>query len=114
MTREYSKLEKIRLEKVEQLREQGVEPYPAQSERSHSTQEAIAAFEVVEAKGGEAAVQASLVGRIRSLRAMGKITFAHIEDGAGRVQIFLRTNDIGQDQVEFFNRYFDLGDFIQA
>jgi lysyl-tRNA synthetase class 2 len=114
MTREYSNLEKIRLEKVEQLREQGIEPYPAQSERSHSTQEAIAAFEVVEAKGGETAVQATVVGRIRSLRAMGKITFAHIEDGAGRVQIFLRANDIGQDQVEFFNRYFDLGDFIQA
>jgi lysyl-tRNA synthetase class 2 len=69
---------------------------------------------VVEAKGGETAVQATVVGRIRSLRAMGKITFAHIEDGAGRVQIFLRANDIGQDQVEFFNRYFDLGDFIQA
>jgi len=114
MTREYSNLEKIRLEKVEQLREQGIDPYPAQSERSHSSQEAIKAFEVVEAERGETEVTATLVGRLRSLRAMGKITFAHIEDGAGRVQIFLRANDIGQEQMEFFSRYFDLGDFIQA
>jgi lysyl-tRNA synthetase class 2 len=113
MTKEYSNLEKIRLEKVEQLREQGIDPYPAQSERSHTSQEAIAAFEGVESKEGEE-VSATLVGRVRSLRAMGKITFAHIEDGSGRVQIFLRANDIGGEQVEFFNKYFDLGDFIQA
>jgi lysyl-tRNA synthetase class 2 len=114
MTREYSKLEKIRLEKVDQLREQGIEPYPAQSERSHNNQEAIQAFEASEVAEGTQTVVATLVGRIRSLRAMGKITFAHIEDGAGQVQIFLRANDIGKEQVEFFNRYFDLGDFLQT
>lgn len=113
MMREYSNLEKIRLEKVAQLRDQGVEPYPAQSERSHTSQEAIAEFEAVENKV-DAEVSATLVGRIRSMRPMGKITFAHIEDGAGRIQIFLRANDIGQEQLEFFNHYFDLGDFIQA
>jgi lysyl-tRNA synthetase class 2 len=45
---------------------------------------------------------------------MGKITFAHIEDGEGRIQLFLRANDIGQEQLDLFNREFDLGDFIQA
>ena len=45
---------------------------------------------------------------------MGKITFAHIEDGTGRVQLFLRANDVGQEQLDFFNRYFDLGDYVQA
>jgi lysyl-tRNA synthetase class 2 len=45
---------------------------------------------------------------------MGKITFAHIEDGYGKVQIFLRQNDIGQEALDFFNREFDLGDFLQA
>ena len=114
MAREYSKLEKIRLEKVDQLRAQGIEPYPAQSERSHTSQEAIQAFETSEATEGTQTVLATLVGRIRSLRAMGKITFAHIEDGAGRVQLFLRSDDLGQDHFEFFNRYIDLGDFIQV
>lgn len=114
MAREYSNLEKVRLEKVNELRNQGIEPYPTHSERSHSTQEVIQAYEAIESAGGDQVVKATLVGRLRSLRAMGKITFAHIEDGAGRVQLFLRANDLGQEKIELFNRYFDLGDFIQA
>jgi len=114
MAREYSNLEKVRLEKANELRNQGIEPYPTHSERSHSTQEAVQAYEATESAGGDQIVKATLVGRLRSLRAMGKITFAHIEDGAGRVQLFLRANDLGQEKIELFNRYFDLGDFIQA
>ena len=45
---------------------------------------------------------------------MGKITFAHIEDGDGRIQLFFRMNDLGQNRVDFFDKMFDLGDFIQA
>ena len=90
MDREYSNLEKVRLEKVDQLREQGIDPYPAHSERSHTNQEVIQAFEDNESSGVDQSVEATLVGRIRSVRPMGKITFAHIEDGTGRVQLFLR------------------------
>jgi lysyl-tRNA synthetase class 2 len=45
---------------------------------------------------------------------MGKVTFAHIEDGTGKIQLFFRVDDIGEDQVIFFKDHFDLGDFIQA
>ena len=45
---------------------------------------------------------------------MGKISFAHIEDGAGKVQLFLRANEVGPEKLDFFNRMFDIGDFIQA
>jgi lysyl-tRNA synthetase class 2 len=45
---------------------------------------------------------------------MGKLTFAHIEDGAGKIQLFFRVNELGQDKINFFNEMFDLGDFIQA
>jgi lysyl-tRNA synthetase class 2 len=48
------------------------------------------------------------------MRPMGKITFAHIEDGTGRVQLFLRLNDVGEEALQFFSRNFDLGDFVQA
>lgn len=114
MAEEYSNLEKVRLEKADQLREQGVDPYPAHSERTHYTQAAIREFETSESSGKAEVVQATLVGRIRSLRAMGKITFAHIEDGTGLVQLFFRSDDLGQEKFEFFKRSFDLGDFIQA
>src|SRR5512140_3421972 len=109
---EYNSLEKIRLQKIEDLRSAGVDAYPTRAQRTHTSAEAIAAFEAAEAAGTEVAV--TLAGRIRATRAMGKISFAHIEDGAGKVQLFLRANDVGPERLEFFNKSFDIGDFIQA
>lgn len=114
MTREYSNLERTRLEKVHRLRERGIEPYPHRVERTHNNQEAVQAFEAAESAGGDQQFTATLVGRIRSIRPMGKITFAHIEDGAGRVQLFLRAEEVGKESFDLFHREFDLGDFVQA
>jgi lysyl-tRNA synthetase class 2 len=114
MASEYSNLEQARLEKLRRLREQGIEPYPPRTERTHTSQEAIRAFEAAETAGAGEPVRATLAGRLRSVRPMGKITFAHIEDGEGRVQLFFRANDLGEARLELFNREFDLGDFIQA
>ncbi|MBN1667306.1 MAG: lysine--tRNA ligase [Anaerolineales bacterium] len=111
---EYSHLEQIRLEKIEELRAEGIEPYPTRARRTHTSLEAIRAFEKAEAAGQEAPVTATLAGRLRSMRTMGKITFAHIEDGAGRVQLFLRADDLSPETLKFFNQNFDLGDFLQA
>jgi lysyl-tRNA synthetase, class II len=109
---DYTALEKIRLEKLNELRAEGVEPFPARAERTHTSAQAIAEFETAEKEGRE--VKVTLVGRIRVTRPMGKLAFAHIEDGAGKVQFFFRTNELGQERVDFFNRMFDIGDFIQA
>ena len=107
-------LEQTNFEKIERLRAQGLEPYPHRVERTHTSLELIKAFEATEANGQEQPVQATLTGRIRSIRTMGKVTFAHIEDGAGLVQLFFRVNDIGQEKLDLFKHEFDLGDFIQA
>ncbi len=109
---EYSSLEKIRLQKLEELRAEGIEPYPTRAERTHTSAQAIAEFESAEKEDRE--VKAILAGRIRATRPMGKLSFAHIEDGDGKIQLFFRVNELGQDKVDFFNRMFDLGDFIQA
>ncbi len=114
MTRKYTRLEQNRLEKLEHLKEQGLEPYPNRAERTHASKQVIQAFEQAEISGAVEPVKATLVGRIRSMRKMGKVTFAHIEDGDGRIQLFLRANDIGEDNLTLFNSYFDLGDFVQA
>lgn len=114
---EYNSLEKIRLQKLEELRAEGVEAYPTRAKRTHLSTEAIAEFEVKEnASSGSAGVEvkAILAGRIRASRAMGKVSFAHIEDGAGKIQLFLRANELGKERVDLFNKMFDLGDFIQA
>ncbi len=111
---EYTKLEKIRLEKLRELREMGVDPYPNRVERTHTAQEALQAFKKVEDLEDAEPIQATLVGRLRSIRPMGKITFADIEDGTNQIQLFLRADALGEEQVDFFNQYFDLGDFVQV
>ena len=111
---EYSDIEETRLQKLLQLRQQGAEPFPQRVERTHTTAEAVAAFEAGEKKKTAKVVQATLVGRIRSIRIMGKLAFAHIEDGYGRVQLFLRADGLGPDRLQFFRDYFDIGDFVQS
>ncbi len=114
---EYTSLEKIRLEKIEELRAEGIEPYPTRAERTHTSAQIIAEYEAAERQTGDGEtpeVKATLAGRIRASRPMGKLTFAHIEDGEGKIQLFFRVNELGQDQLNFFNEMFDLGDFIQA
>jgi lysyl-tRNA synthetase class 2 len=117
MTNELTSLEMNRLEKMERLRARGIEPYPTRTRRTHTSQAAGRDFEASEAAAqGEQSqpVKVALAGRLRSIRPMGKITFAHIEDSDGRIQLFFRANDIGQEQLDLFNREFDLGDFVQA
>jgi len=114
MPTEYTKLEKIRLEKIDRLRARAIEPYPTRAQRTHTSLEAIRAFEAVEGVEGAEPVRATLAGRLRAMRPMGKITFAHLEDGDGRVQLFFRANDLGKEGLALFNKEFDLGDFIQA
>ena len=109
---EYNALEKVRIEKLEELRAEGVEAFPTRAKRTHMSTEAISEFEVKEKD--EVEVKVTLAGRLRASRSMGKVTFAHIEDGAGKIQLFIRANEVGKDRVDFFNKMLDLGDFIQA
>ena len=110
----FSNLEKIRLEKIKELKDQGIDPFPRRVKRTHTIQEALDEYVKAEKKDKEPSVEAALTGRIRSLRPMGKIIFAHIEDGSGRIQLFFRTDDIGEEGMGFFKDHFDLGDYIQA
>ena len=110
----FSELENTRLEKLHQLENAGVEPYPTRAEQTHTSREAIEAFEKAESAGDETPIEVTLAGRLRALRPMGKIAFAHIDDRDGRVQLFFRINDLGEEKMAELDQYFDLGDFIQA
>jgi len=111
-------LEQNRLDKLKRIIAAGVQPYPTRTQVTHRTVDAIKEFEVREKQtppGTEMEKsEITIAGRLRSLRPMGKITFAHVEDGSGRLQIFLRVNDLGQEKMDFFAHEFDLGDFLQA
>ena len=110
---ELTELEQQRVEKLERLRDMGIEPYPRRVERTHTIAEALAALEAAETTGEEGP-QVAVAGRLRSMRLMGKVAFAHIEDGSGSIQLFLRIQDVGQEAYEIFTRDFDLGDFVGA
>ena len=111
---ELSDLEKIRYDKIQRMRAEGVEPYPTRTEVNVTTAAAIEAFEANEKKGSQESLDVTLGGRLRAVRLMGKLAFAHIEDGSGRIQLFFRVNELGEDEMQRFKEQFDLGDFIQA
>jgi lysyl-tRNA synthetase class 2 len=56
----------------------------------------------------------TLAGRLRAIRNMGKLSFAHIEDRTGKIQLFMRVNELGQEKLDHFVRFYDLGDYIEA
>jgi lysyl-tRNA synthetase class 2 len=108
---ELNELERVRAEKLEALRASGVRPYPRKTYRTHTSREAIEGYRRA---GEDQEVRAVVAGRLRSIREMGKITFAHIEDGAGKLQLFFREDTLGAERYGILSRYFDIGDFVQA
>ncbi len=114
LTDNFSELENLRLAKLQQLRQDGIEPYPTRSYKNSNNADAIKAFEAREAAGDPQELKLTLAGRLRAIRNMGKLSFAHIEDRSGRIQLFMRINEIGQEKLDQFVRFFDLGDFIEA
>jgi lysyl-tRNA synthetase class 2 len=109
--REFTNLEQQRLAKLQWLQEQGIDAYPRRVERTHTIAEAIAAYEA--ADDGEQ-VNVTVTGRLKSIRIMGKSSFAHIEDGSARVQLFIRINEVGEKTYQVFKKGLDLGDFVSA
>jgi lysyl-tRNA synthetase class 2 len=104
--------------KIARLRERGVDPYPLRAQCSHSTAEALQVLQGWKEKGGQGGPPdiVRLCGRILSVRVMGKASFAHIADGSGRIQVYLRLADDGVDEetYELFTRDLDIGDMVQA
>ena len=101
--------EQQRIQKLEKIKQKGIEAYPAKSKRSYTCQQIEAKFNKV-AKTKHIV----LVGRLVLIRLHGKACFAHLEDGTGRFQIFLNQKDLGEDQYRFFIKNIDIGDFIQV
>lgn len=100
----------IRREKLAQLRDLGIEPYPAAEFEVTSTSEEIL-------KNYEEGKKVKIAGRLMSVRIMGKASFAEIQDSKGRIQIYVSRDDISTDEegTEYntiFKKLLDIGDFI--
>jgi len=97
-----------KLDKLNNIREFGMEAYPEKTKRSMTNAEALAKFEELNEK------EITLVGRVRSFRPMGGSTFAHIEDESGKIQLFLNKNNIDEAKYKLFSKNVELGDFVQV
>jgi lysyl-tRNA synthetase class 2 len=97
-----------RKNKLVQIKQAGIDPYPSVSARTHTNLEALQGFDSIGAK------TITLVGRIRSFRDMGKLIFCHVEDGTARIQVLFKADNVGADEFKFLLKNFDSGDFIEV
>ena len=113
MEAERTEQELQRRQKLQALRSKGIEPYQSRFDRTHSSAEAITLFEQSEkSTGAEARTdRVALAGRLVAIRVMGKATFAHIQDFAGRMQLLVKVDKLGADAYKRFTDL-DLGDII--
>ena len=103
-------IRKARLKKLENIRKAGVEPYPAESFRSHKISEALKNFDNL----SESGEKITLAGRLRSLREHGGSLFSDLKDESNKIQLFLKKDVLGERDYKFFLENFDIGDFIEA
>jgi lysyl-tRNA synthetase class 2 len=102
-------VEEARRETRARLDEMGIAPYAYRFDRTHTTSEALAAYDP---SMGEAGPRASVAGRIVSSRSQGKTAFAHVEDVSGRLQLYFRQDTLGDAFA--LVRMLDLDDHIGA
>ncbi|NLM45668.1 MAG: lysine--tRNA ligase [Firmicutes bacterium] len=105
MSEQFSEHELVRRQKLAKLRQMGIEPYGKKFPVTHH------AAGIIEQFAGLEGQLVALAGRIMTIRTHGKVTFAHIQDESGQIQIYVRKDDVGEQAYEMFE-LFDIGDLI--
>lgn len=103
---------RVRREKMSSMREKGIDPFGKRFERSTNTQELITQYGELEKEELEQQnLSVTLAGRIMTKRGKGKAGFAHIQDLTGQIQLYVRSDAVGEEQYELFDTA-DLGDIV--
>ncbi|MCR4439811.1 MAG: lysine--tRNA ligase [bacterium] len=102
---ELNEVMRVRRQKLAKLAELSVNPYPYHFRRTAVAQQVLADFPSYEGK------EVALAGRVMSLRRMGKAAFAHIADASGKMQIYLRVDQVGEAAYQVFDLV-DIGDIV--
>jgi len=107
-----SSLLKQRFEKAEKLEKQGINLFPNTFRKKHDIIEIKEKYKSLSNEELEKVEEQSVIaGRLMAVRSFGKATFAHIQDGSDRIQIFLQQKELGADKYKFFKKL-DIGDII--
>ncbi len=102
-----AELMRTRRDKVLRLAEQGIESYPYRFDRSHKIKQLLDSFDEFAEK--ETVVR--MAGRVMLKRKMGKASFADVMDESGRLQLYVKINNVGQESYDMFDTV-DLGDIV--
>ncbi len=113
MPSRHDRIVEQRLQKLQHIRDLGIDPYPARCHRTHTTSQAARLLEDTPA-GHSLDLEVSVVGRIVSMRKMGKSAFADIRDGSGKLQLLFQSIHQYDDVQKQLFEDLDLGDFIGA
>lgn len=95
----------VRLQKLQALRESGVEPFVYKFDKTHQTTQLLGQFDALVASGEIV----SVAGRLMTIRVMGKSIFAHLQDETGQMQIYVKKDNVSDEQFQLFNKA-DIGD----
>lgn len=111
---ETNDLVKNRIAALEEIKKMGVNPYPHRYDVNTNSAEILSTFKDP-ADEAEAELQkqktVSVAGRIMAIRKMGKASFFQVKDDTGKIQIYIRQNDVGEEQYKLF-KLLDIGDII--
>ena len=100
-------LKKRRLKKLKELEKLNIYPFAYHFKRTHFSSEVVEQFH----SGKNAQIEVALAGRLMSIRRMGKASFGHLMDKTGRIQVYIKQDEIGSDGYSLF-KLLDIGDII--
>ncbi|MGV6983142.1 lysine--tRNA ligase [Bacillus pumilus] len=102
----------VRRDKMNKMREEGIDPFGERYDRSHQSAQIIAEYDEFSKEDlEEKSAQVTIAGRMMTKRGKGKAGFAHIQDLEGQIQIYVRKDSVGEEAYELFKSS-DLGDII--
>ncbi len=103
---------KVRLDKLKAMKEKGINPYPSAAfDVTHHSAELLEKYKDLQPGEHKEEVKVSIAGRLMTIRDMGKSSFAHVMDGQGKIQIYVKKDGVGEKSYEIF-KLLDLGDII--
>lgn len=105
---QFSEQERLRREKLAELKSEGKDPFDVYKvDRTHTSEQVKSNFEELEGK------EVTVAGRIMSKRGQGKVVFSDIHDRDGKIQLFIKIDEVGEEQLKSY-KTFDLGDMVEA
>ncbi|MFC2948855.1 lysine--tRNA ligase [Virgibacillus sediminis] len=114
MSEELNEQMRVRRDKLNDYREQGLDPFGGKFTRTHTASELVGIYEEFskeELQEKETETQVTIAGRVMTKRGKGKAGFAHVQDLSGQIQIYVRKDSVGEQAYEIFQSV-DMGDII--